>query len=280
MLYGVYKPLEIAFKVELFGIKWKQTMFLFICTYKLSTLQKIHLYATKKFSSLDIFNDIVYNKRTFSLRRTHMKKLTSGVSAGTLIAIGGSVYLSLVDLDPVIGKIFGAIMFSVALLCICFKGFSLYTGRIGFLPWNFSKESLSDLFLGLLGNVLSTAAFGLALSYAVPALYAAAAPICEAKLTQPWWSALLRAFMCGVLMYLAVSVYKQNKSTLGIFFCIPVFILSGFEHSIANMFYFAAARIASWQSFGYIMLVILGNSLGSMFLPFINFTSKTGTQSQ
>ena len=171
-------------------------------------------------------------------------------------------------------------MFSVALLCICFKGFSLYTGRIGFLPWNFSKESLSDLLLGLLGNVLSTAAFGLALSYAVPALYAAAAPICEAKLTQPWWSALLRAFMCGVLMYLAVSVYKQNKSTLGIFFCIPVFILSGFEHSIANMFYFAAARIASWHSFGYIMLVILGNSLGSMFLPFINFTSKTGTQSQ
>ena len=68
-------------------------------------------------------------------------------------------------------------------------------------------------------------------------------------------------------MYLAVSIYRDNKTPLGILFCIPVFILSGFEHSIADMFYFAASGIVSVKAFAFLWIVILGNSIGGMLLP-------------
>ena len=73
--------------------------------------------------------------------------------------------------------------------------------------------------------------------------------------------------MCGVLMYVAVSIYKEHKSVLGIIFAIPVFILCGFEHSIADIGYFAIANVCSAQAFGFIYTVILGNTIGSFILP-------------
>ena len=71
-------------------------------------------------------------------------------------------------------------------------------------------------------------------------------------------------------MYLAVSIYKEIKSVMGILFCVPVFILAGFEHSIANMFYFAASEFVSLEAFGYIWLVILGNSVGGLLMPMLS----------
>ena len=59
---------------------------------------------------------------------------------------------------------------------------------------------------------------------------------------------------------------------LGIFLCVPVFILCGFEHSIADMYYFFLAKGISWvvsPSIGTILLYSLGNVLGALFLPLI-----------
>ena len=72
---------------------------------------------------------------------------------------------------------------------------------------------------------------------------------------------------CGFLMYLAVSIFRDKKTPIGILFAIPVFILSGFEHSIADMFYFAASGMVSLRAFFFLWVVILGNSVGGMLLP-------------
>ena len=82
--------------------------------------------------------------------------------------------------------------------------------------------------------------------------------------------------MCGILMYLAVCLFKEHKTPLGIFFCVPVFILSGYEHSIANMFYFGASGIVSLEAFAYIWVVILGNSIGGMLFPILKLPRKLG----
>ena len=79
-------------------------------------------------------------------------------------------------------------------------------------------------------------------------------------------------------MYLAVSVWRDRQTPLGILFCIPVFILSGFEHSIADMFYFAASGIVSAEAFGFIWLVIIGNALGAMLLPALELLGKRGVK--
>ena len=197
-----------------------------------------------------------------------LKLIIDGIKAGIMIAIGGSVFLSCEN------RYIGAILFSVALLCICLKGYSLFTGKVGYLPENHSKEAVKILLCGLLGNIVSTILLGYAVSFANPALGEAAKVICEAKLSQEALQTFVRAFFCGVLMYMAVSTYREKGTLAGIFFCVPVFILSGFEHSIANMFYFGASGIINMDSVIYLAVVIAGNSVGGMAMPILNILGK------
>ena len=199
-----------------------------------------------------------------------MKKVLSGVSAGILISIGGAVFLACED------RTIGAVLFSVALLCICIKGYSLFTGKVGFIPEKHGREEISVLFLGLLGNLIATVLGGLAIRYALPATGAAAEVICASKLTQAAPQTFIRAVFCGILMYLAVSIYRDKSSFAGIFFCVPVFILSGFEHSIADMFYFAAAGSFSGSVVAFIVMVLLGNAVGGMLLPCLAMVGREG----
>ena len=197
-----------------------------------------------------------------------LKLIIDGIKAGIMIAIGGSVFLSCEN------RYIGAILFSVALLCICLKGYSLFTGKVGYLPENHSKEAVKILLCGLLGNIVSTILLGYAVSFANPALGEAAKVICEAKLSQEALQTFVRAFFCGVLMYMAVSTYREKGTLAGIFFCVPVFILSGFEHSIANMFYFGASGIINPDSVIYLAIVVAGNSVGGMAMPILNILGK------
>ena len=197
-----------------------------------------------------------------------LKKLLSGVSAGIVISLGGAVFLACEN------RVVGAVLFSVALLCICLKGYSLYTGKIGFIPEKHDKEAFSVLLLGLAGNLIGTVAGGYLILFGLPAMSETAYALCGAKLEQTFAQTLIRGFFCGVLMYLAVSIFRDHKKEIGILFCIPVFILSGFEHSIADMFYFAASGMVSLQAFGFIWTVILGNTLGAMLLPGLQLITK------
>ena len=193
-----------------------------------------------------------------------LKQTVNGVFAGILISIGGAVYLSCDN------KYFGAVLFSVALLCICYMGYSLYTGKICYIPEKHTKDEISILLTGLLGNVTATTICGYALTYAIPKLKEAALASCTVKLEQNFLQTVIRAVFCGILIYLAVDIFKKHKTPLGIIFCIPVFILSGYEHSVADMFYFAASGIVSLKAFVFIWLVILGNTIGGMLIPLLS----------
>ena len=189
--------------------------------------------------------------------------LIDGVLAGAMVSIGGAVLLSCDN------RVVGAVLFCIALLSICWFGFNLYTGKVGFLLADHSRAAMTQAFVGLLGNALGTLLFGLLIAAALPQLREAALTACEKRLTQLPWQTLLRGFFCGMLMYTAVWSFRERKTPLGILFCIPVFVLSGFEHSIADMFYFALAGLFRLQSLWFLLLVVLGNSLGGLFIPFL-----------
>lgn len=187
-----------------------------------------------------------------------IKNTIEGILAGIMIAIGGSVYVACSD------KVVGAVFFSVALLTICMKGYSLYTGRVGYLPLSHARGDVASLFAGLLGNFIATLVCGVLVALALPSLHSAAEGIAAAKLSQSAIETLIRGFFCGVLMYAAVSIFRENKSSLGILLCVPTFILAGFEHSIADMFYLALGYAFSFKALVFIVLVIVGNSLGAI----------------
>ena len=193
-----------------------------------------------------------------------LKTVTGSISAAIMISIGGSVFLACSD-----NRYYGAIFFSVALLSICYIGFYLYTGKIGYVVADHTPKNLAALGVGLVGNLAVTFPVGMLIRRAIPALGERAQAICEAKLEQSFGSTLIRAIFCGVLMYIAVEIFRSKKSPIGVLFGIPVFILAGFEHSIADMFYFGASGIADGKIALFELAAVLGNSIGSAILPLL-----------
>ncbi len=194
-------------------------------------------------------------------------KISDGILAGALISLGGAVFLACIDPAVPYARYIGAVFFSMALLCICMRGYALYTGKIGLIFEKHTKEDVSVLLLSLLGNAIGTVAFGYLIGAVFPALKETALSLCTGKLGQGYLFGLLRAFLCGILVFSAVDIYRSNHSVTGIVLCIPAFILSGYEHSIADMFYFAASGIASGEAFLYLLMIVIGNSLGGLFIP-------------
>ena len=192
-----------------------------------------------------------------------LKSFSGSICAGILISIGGAVFLSCDN------RYVGAILFSVALLCICYKAYYLFTGKVGYIVESHTKNDWCNLICGLAGNLITTFLLGMLLRAAIPAMGDNAATICANKLTVPLLSVLIRSVFCGVLMYLSVSIFRDHKTPLAILFCIPVFILSGFEHSIADMFYFGASGIFDSRIILFQIMVVLGNSIGGVALPLL-----------
>ena len=152
-----------------------------------------------------------------------LKTLTGGISAAIMISIGGSVFLACGD-----NRYYGAVFFSVALLSICYLGLYLYTGKIGYLVEDHSPKNLATLGVGLFANLAVTFPVGMLVRKMIPNLGERAEQICQAKLEQSFGSTLVRAIFCGVLMYIAVEIFRSKKSPIGVLFGIPVFILAGF----------------------------------------------------
>ena len=193
-----------------------------------------------------------------------VKTIFGAVSAGIMIAIGGSVFLSCDS------KYVGAVLFSVALLCICYLGNYLFTGKIGYLANDFSKNNILNLSVGLAFNLIVTFLLGMLISFAFPNLTEKAYIMCTAKLEQEFFITFIRAIFCGVLMYTAVEIFKEKKTPLGIIFSIPVFILCGFEHSIADMFYFGVSIIFTAKILTFELAAVLGNTVGGLILPLLS----------
>lgn len=190
--------------------------------------------------------------------------LIRGILAGIMIGIGGTIYLSLDN------RIVGSFLFSIGLLMICMYNMNLYTGKIGYVVVN-KKSYLIELLLTLIGNFVGTYILSLGiLNTRFSAIGEKAKIICDLKLSDKISSILILSCLCGILMYIAVNNYKKCSTSIGkymgIFMCVMVFILSGFEHSVANMFYFSVANMLSWNTVLYIFVMVMGNSIGAIII--------------
>lgn len=189
------------------------------------------------------------------------------IAAGILIGIGGSVFLACEN------RVVGAVLFAVALLSICYLGLYLYTGKIGYVALQHDRQSVAAVAVTLVGNLIGTLASGLAVGYIKPNYVVTAADLCEKKLTMLPGQIFLAGVFCGILMYIAVEVFKSHHTPVGILFCVPVFILAGFEHSVADMFYFFTARMMTGEVFLFLLIVVLGNTVGGMLLPWLKMAA-------
>ena len=201
--------------------------------------------------------------------------LIKSILAGIMIGIGGTIYLSLDN------KIVGSILFAIGLFIIVVYSFNLYTGKIGYLINNFNKKYIRELIITLIGNFIRTFFVGFILKYTriYKMISEKAKTLADIKVNDTLISILILSFFCGILMYLAVNTYKEVKDIgkyLAVFLGVIVFILCGFEHCIANMYYFSVSSTWSLNTLLYLLVMILGNSLGGILIPLCNKVIKKG----
>lgn len=186
---------------------------------------------------------------------------------GFAIGIGGAVYLSCDN------KYLGAFLFGTGLFTILTFGFNLFTGKVGYAVER-EPAYILELLIVWLGNFGGAAISAyMLLNTRISGIADKARAMCEIKLADDLPSIFFLAFFCGMLMFIAADGYKTIKNPVGqicvVFLPVVVFILSGFEHCIANMFYFTIAEAWSFKALVYLMIMTLGNAVGGMFIPLV-----------
>lgn len=190
-----------------------------------------------------------------------MKCFLRAILAGIAIGLGGCIFMGMVTSEY---KWVGAILFSIGLFTVFTFRLDLYTGKVGYAVEN-KPSYLVDLVVIILGNFVGALIVG----QMIPMPEAAEVLIVDAKLGGDidWWRVFCKGVFCGMLMFIAADYYKTQKKYLATFVCVPVFILAGFEHSIADMFYFCASGTFTLDAFLFILVVIVGNAVGGILIP-------------
>lgn len=200
--------------------------------------------------------------------KENVSSLLKGIYAGIMIGIGGTIYLSIAN------QVVGAILFAIGLLTICVYKMNLYTGMIGYILEN-KLGYLKTLTFTLLGNLLGTIITALLiLNTRIAKISIRAREMAIIKISDNYLSIFILSVFCGILMYIAVNNFKKGEDSiikyLSIFICVVVFILCGFEHCIANMYYISLAKAWSFKSAISMLFMILGNSVGAIIMSLFN----------
>jgi len=199
------------------------------------------------------FADMAVKKRDFlskSISRYFILSLLAGLYVGLGIVLIYSIGGPLSDAEsPGLKALMGA-SFGIALTLVIFAGSELFTGNnmtmtIGLLT---KKTTFIDLikiwvvcYLGnLTGALLLSALISAAgVFHSDPLHEPLLVKTALIKGTYPFWVAFIKAFLCNILVCLAVWTSARTENDMAkialIFWCLFGFIGSGYEHSIANM---------------------------------------------
>lgn len=157
--------------------------------------------------------------------------MIKSILAGLMISVGCVSFLS-VD-----NKIAGTFLFSLGLYTIIILKFDLFTGKVGYLSTNRTLAYLKYLGMVWLGNLIGTVTGAAVI--AATRLTIDTSKLVAVKYADSLPSLLILGVFCGMLMFIAVEGYKRTTNPLIVVLPVMGFILCGFEHCIADMFYFA-----------------------------------------
>ncbi len=175
------------------------------------------------------------------------------ILSGILVGIGTVINTLAPD------KTVGALLFSFALLTIIHLQLTLYTGKIGFIGQTKANELAVMLGCNFVGAALPPVLVALVRGEFRDSFVAAA----QGKFGKSHLALFILGILCGVMMFVAV----YTKKDVIVVFCIMIFILSGFEHCVADFPYLLYAF--SLENVGKLLCVIAGNSVGSIGIYYL-----------
>jgi len=203
----------------------------------------------------------------------HAQFVFKSILAAVLIAMAGGIFLLCTNTgtiqDPFLAKVVGSFLFSLGLCVVIALQANLYTGKIGYVN---SKHLAIRAFWMLFINLGIAFLIGWlfrGVNTSIPS-FGQGSPFGpdSTRLSKAWYQFLFDGFGCGVLIYLAVELYRKTRSFLPVIMCVMAFILSGAEHCIADAFYLGASQF-SWEALGDLGLAIIGNTFGSIAIHWL-----------
>lgn len=182
----------------------------------------------------------------------------SAFMSGVCVGIAGFGYMATRD-------IVGSVLFAFALLTVVNYKLLLYTGTAGFIR----KGEWAYLFVILLGNIVGCGLVALLARLSPMPIQENARSFLAARLALGPLHGGLLSIACGFIMTTAVT-FARKGNNLPLLFGVPLFIVCGFPHCIADAFYYLAVPCTFWaEHFGSILLfyvsIVLGNFIGCNF---------------
>ena len=191
-----------------------------------------------------------------------IKLLRSSIFAGIAIGTAGFGFLASGVQAEAYGSLVGAVLFSFGLLTVVGYKLKLYTGTAGFIL----KNEAGSLFLILLGNIIGCFLVSMLARITPLAVQDAAQNILELRLRTGALRCGLLGIGCGFIMTTAVHFARQ-KQYLPLLFGVPLFIVCGFTHCVADAFYYLCVPVSFWKANALHILavyacIVLGNLVG------------------
>lgn len=205
----------------------------------------------------------------------NLKEFVKAILAGGSISLGGFAYICCQN------KIIGSLFFTVGLFLVLTANLNLLTGKFCYICQNddFHKYAISIL-ITFGGNLIGCVVCGLTcrLSNCIDFIQIFQV-VLELKIDRPWQETIILSAFCNVCIFIAVKGYTQQeeswKRVLSLFFGVSIFVLCGFEHCIADLFYMTICNAWSLKSCIFIALVIVGNLIGGTLCSCVeNFLTK------
>ena len=204
----------------------------------------------------------------------YLKVLLFGIFAGLAIGLGSLTFtVASAYLTNTSGLIFASALFSIGLLLVCLLGLQLFTGKVGVVFDDREKlvENAINLPIMLVGNAIGAFALGIICHFIFMNVPAVADRILAISLGKTGSTTVfLQGIFCGALVYIAVYLFKnlQNYAMkiIGIIVAVTLFVYCGFQHCIANMFYFGMAFNWNIDMLWNTLIVILTNSIGALLV--------------
>ena len=204
----------------------------------------------------------------------YLKVLLFGIYAGLAIGLGSLVFTVVsAYLNNTGGMIFASALFSIGLILVCTLGLQLYTGKVGvvFDSREQLKENAINLPIMLAGNAIGAFGLGIICHFVFMNIPEVADRIFAISLGKTnSTTVFLQGIFCGALVYIAVYFFKNLQNwamkIIGIITAVTLFVYCGFQHCIANMFYFGMAFNWNIDMFWNLLIVILTNSIGALLI--------------
>ena len=216
--------------------------------------------------------------------------LKRSISAGIMISLGGYIYIKTYENNRYIA----ALLFSIGLLSVLYLRYDLFTGKVCNIVSNLSESYIAHdkyyisynkrpmskpnnplyYIIVLLGNSLGCLIMAAISVHTKLDAYS----ICCNKIDKSPLNLFCSAIICEICIAIAVWVFnaaKDKNTNIIVILAVVIFIVSGSEHCIADMYYFLIDLFDGMPSVNpiigleVIIIVIMGNLIGGVLMNLI-----------